>query len=317
MSVLASIAAHIVEMAADAATSDADAAKAIAGATSAGIAYGLAAIGPGIGIGYLVGQAVQAMARQPEGGRSGPDHHVPRYRLHRGPGPDRLRGLHSAQVRLRGRPVLTCTCDRSRRRGGGSRESDPANVERAVLGGDLFFALCTLIRFVLLPPVQSGSMDDRAEPIHSDRDAADRARCLPDRRRTRSMTSWPTFASRPPPWSRRRGPKPTPSGVGWWPSRREVAAMKSSRSEIAGTGRRPWPACGRRSPPSPRGRPPVSWSPDRRRSAQPSVKLFLENPNRGRDARTLAAEGPNGVQLAGDINEVFWGSLLRVAVPSS
>ena len=32
----------------------------------AGIAYGAAAIGPGIGIGYLVGQAVQAMARQPE-----------------------------------------------------------------------------------------------------------------------------------------------------------------------------------------------------------------------------------------------------------
>ena len=35
-------------------------------ATSAGLAYGLAAIGPGIGIGYLVGQSVQAMARQPE-----------------------------------------------------------------------------------------------------------------------------------------------------------------------------------------------------------------------------------------------------------
>ena len=30
------------------------------------IGYGLAAIGPGIGIGYLVGQSVQAMARQPE-----------------------------------------------------------------------------------------------------------------------------------------------------------------------------------------------------------------------------------------------------------
>jgi F-type H+-transporting ATPase subunit c len=28
--------------------------------------YGLAAIGPGIGIGILVGNAVQAMARQPE-----------------------------------------------------------------------------------------------------------------------------------------------------------------------------------------------------------------------------------------------------------
>jgi F-type H+-transporting ATPase subunit c len=45
---------------------DADDAKAVAGAQGAGMAYGLAAIGPGIGIGYLVGQAVQAMARQPE-----------------------------------------------------------------------------------------------------------------------------------------------------------------------------------------------------------------------------------------------------------
>jgi F-type H+-transporting ATPase subunit c len=30
------------------------------------VGYGLAALGPGIGIGYLVGNAVQAMARQPE-----------------------------------------------------------------------------------------------------------------------------------------------------------------------------------------------------------------------------------------------------------
>ena len=40
--------------------------KNIAAAAGAGMAYGLAAIGPGIGIGYLVGQSVQAMARQPE-----------------------------------------------------------------------------------------------------------------------------------------------------------------------------------------------------------------------------------------------------------
>jgi F-type H+-transporting ATPase subunit c len=32
----------------------------------AGVAYGLAALGPALGIGYLVGQSVQAMARQPE-----------------------------------------------------------------------------------------------------------------------------------------------------------------------------------------------------------------------------------------------------------
>ena len=41
-------------------------AKNEAAAIGAGFAYGLAAIGPGIGIGYLVGQSVQAMARQPE-----------------------------------------------------------------------------------------------------------------------------------------------------------------------------------------------------------------------------------------------------------
>lgn len=65
MSVLASTATQVVEFAAEADASAADA-KATAGASSAGFAYGLAAIGPGIGIGYLVGQAVQAMARQPE-----------------------------------------------------------------------------------------------------------------------------------------------------------------------------------------------------------------------------------------------------------
>ena len=51
---------------AQAAELTADDVKASEAASSAGFAYGLAAIGPGIGIGYLVGQAVQAMARQPE-----------------------------------------------------------------------------------------------------------------------------------------------------------------------------------------------------------------------------------------------------------
>jgi F-type H+-transporting ATPase subunit c len=31
-----------------------------------GLVYGLAAIGPGIGIGFLVGKALESMARQPE-----------------------------------------------------------------------------------------------------------------------------------------------------------------------------------------------------------------------------------------------------------
>lgn len=31
-----------------------------------GLAYGLATIGPGIGIGILIGKAVESMARQPE-----------------------------------------------------------------------------------------------------------------------------------------------------------------------------------------------------------------------------------------------------------
>ncbi|MEY2626729.1 MAG: synthase subunit [Actinomycetota bacterium] len=57
--------AKIVAKAAEAAATPADA-KNTAAAASAGYAYGLAAIGPGIGIGYLVGKAVEAMARQPE-----------------------------------------------------------------------------------------------------------------------------------------------------------------------------------------------------------------------------------------------------------
>ncbi len=66
MSVLA-IAAQTLELAAEASEGlTAADQKGIAGAAGAGMAYGLAAIGPGIGIGYLVGQAVQAMARQPE-----------------------------------------------------------------------------------------------------------------------------------------------------------------------------------------------------------------------------------------------------------
>ena len=57
--------AKIVAKAAETAATPADA-KNTAAAASAGYAYGLAAIGPGIGIGFLVGKAVEAMARQPE-----------------------------------------------------------------------------------------------------------------------------------------------------------------------------------------------------------------------------------------------------------
>ena len=41
-------------------------AQALGSLIGAGLAIGLGAIGPGIGIGYLVGRAVEAMARQPE-----------------------------------------------------------------------------------------------------------------------------------------------------------------------------------------------------------------------------------------------------------
>ena len=67
MSLLTHVAHTVAQQATDTAnTATPDQQKAIAGAGSAGFAYGLGAIGPGIGIGYLVGQAVQAMARQPE-----------------------------------------------------------------------------------------------------------------------------------------------------------------------------------------------------------------------------------------------------------
>jgi F-type H+-transporting ATPase subunit c len=56
---------HLVKAAAASGSTPADL-KAQAAASSAGFAYGLAAIGPGIGIGYIVGKSVEAMARQPE-----------------------------------------------------------------------------------------------------------------------------------------------------------------------------------------------------------------------------------------------------------
>jgi len=37
-----------------------------AAASGAGLAYAISSIGPALGIGYIVGQAIQAMARQPE-----------------------------------------------------------------------------------------------------------------------------------------------------------------------------------------------------------------------------------------------------------
>ncbi|MDP9405940.1 MAG: ATP synthase F0 subunit C [Actinomycetota bacterium] len=36
------------------------------GAIGSGLVYGLGAIGPGIGLGYLIGKAIESMARQPE-----------------------------------------------------------------------------------------------------------------------------------------------------------------------------------------------------------------------------------------------------------
>ena len=53
----------LVQAAEDTAAADE---KNTSAAIGAGFAYGLAAIGPGIGIGYLVGKSVEAMARQPE-----------------------------------------------------------------------------------------------------------------------------------------------------------------------------------------------------------------------------------------------------------
>ncbi|MCE2854491.1 MAG: F0F1 ATP synthase subunit C [Ilumatobacteraceae bacterium] len=60
MEAIARIAAEAAEQAA--ATSTGDGLTAL----GAGLAYGLAAIGPSLGIGTLVGKAVESMARQPE-----------------------------------------------------------------------------------------------------------------------------------------------------------------------------------------------------------------------------------------------------------
>lgn len=53
-------------LAQQAGTFTADEQRSITAASTAGLTYGLSAIGPALGIGYLVGKSVEAMARQPE-----------------------------------------------------------------------------------------------------------------------------------------------------------------------------------------------------------------------------------------------------------
>ncbi len=60
------------------------------------VGYGLAAIGPGIGLGILIGKTIEGTARQPELGSRSADPHVP--------GPGIRRGAGTA--RLRARPVI-------------------------------------------------------------------------------------------------------------------------------------------------------------------------------------------------------------------
>ncbi len=55
------------------------------------IGYGLAAIGPGIGLGILIGKTVEGMARQPEVAGQLRAHHVHRSGLRRDPRPARPR----------------------------------------------------------------------------------------------------------------------------------------------------------------------------------------------------------------------------------
>jgi F-type H+-transporting ATPase subunit c len=75
-------------------------AKANAAAQMAGLAYGLAAIGPGIGIGMIFGKAIEAMARQPESAGMVRTTHVPWCCIYRSSCTYRLRCLHSVEVRL-------------------------------------------------------------------------------------------------------------------------------------------------------------------------------------------------------------------------
>ena len=62
-------------------------------AVGRGIVYGGAAIGPGIGIGIVVGNAITRHGPPARGRRHGAHHHVPRHRLHRGARALRLRPL--------------------------------------------------------------------------------------------------------------------------------------------------------------------------------------------------------------------------------
>jgi len=136
------------------------------GAIGKGLVYGLAAIGPGIGIGFLVGKSVEAMARQPSG-RHGPDHDVPRDRVRGGAGAVRLRALLH---RLGGARMLHLIVL-------AAEEKNPILPDVAEL---IYGALAFLIVFLVLAkfafPALNKMLAERSGKIQGDLEKAEQSR---------------------------------------------------------------------------------------------------------------------------------------------
>ena len=66
----------------------------------AALAIGLGALGPGIGIGMLAAKAMEALGRNPGGGRADPAEHDSCHRLHGGDSDLRAGRGYYHQVRL-------------------------------------------------------------------------------------------------------------------------------------------------------------------------------------------------------------------------
>ena len=91
--------------------------KAAAAASSAGFAYGLAAIGPGIGIGYLVGKSVEAMAVARAAGMVAPRCSLASPSPRRSPSSASWSSSSSVSDHsIRHRPDLVCVTDNCRSR---------------------------------------------------------------------------------------------------------------------------------------------------------------------------------------------------------
>ena len=170
----------------------------------AGIVYGAAAIGPGIGIGLVVGNAIQAHGPSARDAGHDPHDDVPRYRVHRGARPVRFRALLPRQE-LGETPCLQRIVPRRRRGRASRRRTRSCPRARRSSGPSIAFVIVfALLAWKAWPAIKTGAQGPRRTASADDLDKAEQARVEAETSLEEYRVSSPRRATRRPRSSRRR-----------------------------------------------------------------------------------------------------------------